>query len=357
MLINGAGRRSDRRSIREALRNNTMRNGFWLLGLGVALQGSGLTAQQPAENGLRLNQIQVVGTHNSYHLRPPAGILKAAIAVRKDAKDWDYSRQPLDQQLDQGVRSFELDLHLSDTGWQVMHVPGFDPGTTVPTFKEALQVINRWSKAHPRHVPISLLLELKEEGFQLNRSFRRPEVSDLEKLDEEIRAVFPAPRLLTPDDVRGRHKTLWDAVHGDGWPALADVAGKLFVILHENGPNRAAYLDGHPAIEGRAMFVESDLDQPHSAVLIRNDPTNPQIDALARAGYLVRTRVDSQGDVRADRRKHALAGGAHVLTTDYPGGEIESERAFSLPEGAPARVNPVTGPDALRGMSVREPIP
>ena len=51
---------------------------------------------------LRLNQIQVIGTHNSYHLRPPAGMLKAAIAHRKDAKDWDYSRQPLDQQLDHG---------------------------------------------------------------------------------------------------------------------------------------------------------------------------------------------------------------------------------------------------------------
>ena len=35
------------------------------------------------------------------------------------------------------MRNFELDLHLSDKGWQVLHVPTFDSGTTVPTFIEA----------------------------------------------------------------------------------------------------------------------------------------------------------------------------------------------------------------------------
>ena len=223
---------------------------FWLLAIafGIAWQESCLAAPPAAaQSGLRLNQIQVLGTHNSYHLRPPAGILKAAIAVRKDAKDWDYSRQPLDQQLDQGVRSFELDLNLSDKGWQVMHVPGFDGGTTVPTFRDALEVISRWSTAHPRHIPISLLLELKEEGFQLNKSYRRPTPDDVMQLDEQLRAVFPGPALLTPDDVRGKYKTLWEAVHAGKWPTLADAAGKVFAILHENGPNRAGYLDGHPA--------------------------------------------------------------------------------------------------------------
>jgi hypothetical protein len=334
-----------------------MRIGFWQLILGITLPGSCLAAPpQAAQSDLRLNQIQVLGTHNSYHLRPPAGILKAAIAIRKDAKDWDYSRQTLDQQLDQGVRNFELDLNLSDKGWQVMHVPGFDGGTTVPTFRDALEVISRWSKAHPRHVPISLLMELKEEGFQLNKSYRRPTPADVMKLDEQLREVFPGPALLTPDDVRGKHKTLWGAVHAGEWPTLADAAGKVFAILHENGPNREGYLAGHSALEGRAMFVESDLEKPYSAVLIRNNPTDPQIDVLARAGYLIRTRVDSQGNVSVPGREQGLRGGAHILTTDYPHGEIEPDRAFGLPDQAPARGNPVTAPAALRGKPISEPI-
>ncbi|MBX9789095.1 MAG: phosphatidylinositol-specific phospholipase C1-like protein [Pirellulales bacterium] len=318
-------------------------------------------AAEPADAApiaaLRLNQIQVVGTHNSYHVRPPAAMLKTAIAVRKDAKEWDYTRQPLDQQLDQGIRSFELDLHASDSGWQVMHVPIFDPGTTVATFRDALQVIAAWSQKHPRHVPVSLLLELKEEGFQLNRRrFRQPTAQDIERLDEEIRDVLSDERLLVPDDVRGQHATLFAAVAAGAWPTLADAAGQVFVILHETGANRDAYLAGHPALEGRAMFVESDPGAPHAAVLIRNNPTDPQIAELARQGYLVRTRVDSQGDWDAARRDAGLASGAHVLTTDYPPGEIAAERAFAFKELAPARVNPVTGPENVRGELLKEPL-
>ncbi|MES1213451.1 MAG: Ca2+-dependent phosphoinositide-specific phospholipase C [Singulisphaera sp.] len=334
-----------------------MRTCAWLIALGLVLPESLPAAEPLAAGNLRMNQIQVVGTHNSYHLRPPPPLLRAAMSLRKEAKEWDYSRQPLDQQLDHGVRSFELDLNLSDKGWQVMHVPGFDPGSTVETFRDALEVINRWSQAHPRHVPISLLLELKEEGFKLNKAYRRPEPADVERLDADLRAVFPGPRLLTPDDVRGTHKTLWEAVHAGGWPTLADAAGKVFAILHENGPNRAGYLAEHPALEGRAMFVESDLAEPHSAVLIRNNPRDPQIDDLAREGYLIRTRVDSQGNKSAMGREKGLHSAAHILTTDYPRGEIEADQAFGLPDNAPARVNPVTGPAGQRGALLKEPLP
>jgi len=305
---------------------------------------------------LRLNQIQMLATHNSYHLRPAAAMLKAAIAIRKDAKEWDYSRQPLDQQLEAGVRSFELDLHLGPQGWQVMHVPTFDPGTTVATFADALAVISTWSEAHPGHVPISLLLELKSEGYALNKAFRKPMAEDLLLLDSALRSGLGAERLLVPDDVRESHATLWEAVSSDGWPTLSRVAGKVFAILHERGENRAAYLAGHESLEGRAMFVESDLGQPHSAVLIRNDPTDPQIAELAREGYLIRTRVDSQGEVSAERRATGLASGAQLLTTDYPPGEETSQRAFTLPDGAVVRVNPVTGPQAIRESRVSEPV-
>lgn len=320
--------------------------------MAAALHGA-----EPSFGSLRLNQIQVVGTHNSYHVRPPEKMLKAAMAIRKDAKEWDYTRQPLDAQLDHGVRSFELDMHLAADGWQVMHVPTFDPGTTVKTFGDALRAVKAWSDAHPRHVPISFLLELKEEGFTLSRAFRRPEKADIERLDAEILEAFGRDRLLAPDDVRGQRDTLLAAIRADGWPTLSQSAGKVFFILHEAGANRDAYLEGHAALEGRAMFVESELDQPHGATLIRNDPADRQSADLARQGYLIRTRADSQGDVRAGRREQALAGGAHLLYTDYPAGEIESGRAFALPDGAAARVHPHTGPESLRGRAVAEPIP
>lgn len=305
---------------------------------------------------LRLHQIQVVGTHNSYHLRPPQGLLKSMIAIRKDAREWDYSRQRLDEQLDQGVRSFELDLHLMGNEWLVMHVPTFDAGTTVRSLREALEVVAAWSDRHPRHVPISFLVELKEEGTALSGKFRAPAAADLDRLDEEIRAVFTGHRLLTPDRVRGEAASLETAIREHGWPTLLESAGTVLVVLHELGKNRELYLAGHESLRGRAMFVNSNPGEPHAATLVLDNPADPEIPARAAEGYLIRTRADAQGDLAAERRSRALASGAQILSTDYPVGEIEPERAFSLAEGAPARVNPVTGPAEQAEAMVREPL-
>lgn len=317
-----------------------------------------IPAECPSEAAaqLRLHQIQVVGTHNSYHLRPPAGLLKSMIAIRKDAREWDYSRQRLDEQLDQGVRNFELDLHLAGGEWLVMHVPTFDAGTTVRTFREALEVVAAWSEKHPRHVPISLLLELKEEGTALSGKFRAPTAADLDRLDEELRSVFAGDRLLTPDRVRGEAETLDAAVRQVGWPRLGEVAGTVFAILHERGANRELYLAGHAGLQGRALFVNSDPGEPHAATLVLDNPRDPEIPRLAAEGYLIRTRADSQGDWAAERRAAALASGAQILSTDYPAGEIEPERAFALDGRAPARVNPVSGPGIQPGAAIREPV-
>ena len=172
-----------------------MRTGLTLLCLSLVMKASLVVALEPTVPSLRLNQIQVLGTHNSYHLCPPAGVLKAAIAYRKDAKDWDYCAEPLDQQLDHGVRSFELDLHLSDKGWQVMHVPAFDSGTTVPMFTDGAARSPQVVRIPSRHVPISFLLELKEEGFQLSRSFRRPEATDLAPRRSNPRSLLARPAI------------------------------------------------------------------------------------------------------------------------------------------------------------------
>src|SRR5205085_5669716 len=48
----------------------------------------------PRDRELRINQLQAVGTQNSYHLRPNGeGV----------APEWDYAHPPLQRQLDEGV--------------------------------------------------------------------------------------------------------------------------------------------------------------------------------------------------------------------------------------------------------------
>ena len=312
---------------------------------------------QVTVDALRLNQIQVVGTHNSYHLKPPGDVYRAVVSVQPAAREWDYSRETLDVQLDRGVRNFEIDLHLWNDEWRVLHVPMLDAETTVETLREALITIRDWATRHPRHVPISCLLELKPEGVRMVRDIRSPKRADLEAIDAIIREVFSPEQLLTPDNVRGTQATLPASIAADGWPSLAQSAGRVMFILHETGEHRRAYLEDHTALEGRAMFVNSTPGEPHAATIVLDNPHDPRLDELAREGYLIRTRVDSQRNISAARREQALAGGAHLLTTDYPLGEVDPAEAFALPDNVVARPNPITAPAEFQGLEIKEPLP
>jgi hypothetical protein len=60
---------------------------------------------------VRLNEIQVLGTHNSYH-KAPAPSMLAELGVR--GRDIEYTHRPLTEQLSQlGIRKFELDAPAS----------------------------------------------------------------------------------------------------------------------------------------------------------------------------------------------------------------------------------------------------
>jgi len=296
---------------------------------------------------LRMNQIQVIGTHNSYHLRPK--ILGIAKMVTRETEDWDYAHPPLDQQLEHGVRSFELDLHPMSEGWEVFHLPVIDAETNCRKFTDCLETVRAWSRAHPRHVPISFLLELKDEGRLVDSRIPKPDAAWLARLDADIRSVFDENHLLTPDDVRGQHPTLEEAILKDGWPLLDDVRGKVFFILHEQNDLRDLYTEGRPALEGRAMFIRSAPGRPDAATIIRDNPSADDVEDLVRKGYWVRSTAD--GRQRAGeppntaRSEKALAVGAHIVTTDHTAATPHANGfKVSLPGGGVARGNPINAP-------------
>src|SRR5215475_59679 len=70
-----------------------------------------------AVDALKMNQIQVVGSHNSYKapITPPE---MAALRARnpKAADTLDYSHEPLSEQLDAGARQLELDFVFDPEG-------------------------------------------------------------------------------------------------------------------------------------------------------------------------------------------------------------------------------------------------
>lgn len=320
-----------------------------------ALLFCGLFSEQQllAEEPLRMNQLQVVGTHNSYHTRE-----KPITSGRAAA--WNYTYPPLDVQLDRGVRSFELDLHWRNGEFQVFHVPLIDEGTTCKTLAEALATVRRWSESHPNHVPISFLFELKSEGPGIDKRIKKVDAAGLDQLDEVLRAGFAEGQIITPDVVRGDAETLREAVTTRGWPTIDKARGKVFFILHNSGDQRELYCQDHPSLRGRVMFVRSDPEREDAATFVMDGPNDPQIPELVKAGYYIRTRADADirlaGSGQPKRRDAAFASGAHILSTDFPRGQGDKETGYvvEFEDGAAARVNPVNGPAAERGKPFKD---
>lgn len=303
------------------------------------------------DDSLRMNQIQVVATHNSYHAMPPADLLELVKQVYPDAVTWEYDHAPLDTQLNRGIRGFEFDIHHTDKGYEVFHVQDFDAVSTCADFVGCLEVIRSWSRDHPRHVPIISLLELKKEDVpQANTPTYAFEAEDLDALDAQLLSVFSREELITPDDVRGEYATLAEAVKAGNWPTLAQSRGKCMFVLHTGGIHAENYTKNAPSCEGRPMFMQGSGGKPYDAVFVDNNPRDPQVTQHVKEGFIVRTRADAdlkEGHANdTARRDTALASGAHIVSTDFPLGEAHPETGYvvQLPEGVAARANPITAP-------------
>ena len=293
----------------------------------------------PLDDVLRVNHIQTKGTHNSYHVQPETSI-----------PDWDYTHPPLTEQLETwGVRQFELDVHLGDEGEiPVFHVPIFDEGTTCPTLPECLGELRAWSNANRGHVPLSVFIEVKDDPASADFNPAR-----FDDLDAVLEASWPAARRLTPDRLRGQHSTLAEAA-ADGWPTLGELRGGVMFVLLDGAEVRDAYLDGHPELEGRQMFVYGRGGEPAGVVDGLDSPTaTDAIHTALAAGHLVRTRADSVTESDPARRDAAFAVGANWVSTDWPTDAHDYQ--VNLPGGSPARCNPVTAPEPCSATDVEDP--
>lgn len=311
------------------------------------------------DESVRLHEIQVLGTHNSYHRRPPPELFEALTAFdRRLAESLDYEQRPLAEQLGElGARQLELDVFadpdggryatrrinptfglppdtsgLDEPGFKVLHVQEIDYESSCLTFVACLTEVRDWSRTAPDHLPVLILVEAKDAEIPdpLSVGFVTPVPIDaplLADLDAEIRSVFDDEQLITP------------ASRGDRWPALADARGKVVFALD----NTDEILDAYRTIDDPVMFSHGD-----GAFLKLNDPVADaeRIREAVAAGIVVRTRADADtvqartGDTT--RRDAALASGAQFVSTDY----LEPDERFTdyvvrLPGGAVARCNPV----------------
>lgn len=279
------------------------------------------------DDQLSLADAQVVGTHNSYHIRPGPG----------DFGPFDYDHPPLDEQIDLGVRQFELDLFWIDGDWAVIHEPQFDPGTNCPTLVDCLTDLRAGSERNPDHLPIMVLLELKEP-YQDDLA-----EGQLEALSAWIGRYLGLSHLVDPADVQGEAPTMREAML-QGWPPLRGQRGRFIPVVHEGGSWAAQARSQELA----HVFYDAygDLDADWAAVHTLNDPFDPRIPEVVEARHLVRTRADaSTVEARANDtgpRDQAFASGAHFVSTDFPVPRPETGYVVRLEGGA--RCNPLTAP-------------
>ena len=333
---------------------------------------------------LKMNQVQLIGTHNSYHIAPEPGIMKIIKSVMpNEAANISYTHRPLPEQLDiLGMRKLELDvfhdikggafatplgptmaglknwksLHpefdtesMMSPGMKIIHFPNFDFRSNTPTLKTALSELNIWSRNNNLHLPIMILIETKNTVAPRKENKSGIfEMDDFRQLEKEIIEVLKPEQIITPNMVQGGHKTLNQAIRKGAWPFLGECRGKFILALDNQGTERVNYLKLHPGLQGALLFVSSPPGQPESAFLKINDPkgNHAEIQKRIKEGYLIRTRADS--DLREGRTNDyrqmnlAFSSGAQYISTDFPEKmEGYSDYNVQWPDGKVGRLNPL----------------
>ena len=389
-----------------------------------------------ADPCVRLNHIQVVGSHNSYKIQPSASLQRGIVGLSSlaatdlpDPRGLVYGHSPLAEQFaNERVRHIELDIWIDDEGgrfadpfgpllldflhatypgnplldfgvsgesfdpdgamrapgFKVFHVQDIDFRTTCFLLEDCLQAVEDRLSSQSNHLPIMVLLELKQDAFDpellsLFNSLPVPpppglavfteptpwDLEDLLEVEDLIRTVFADQQIIMPNEVRAGYPRLQDGIAAEGWPTLADSRGRVMFTLDNEGAlstEYANYYDGN--LDGALIFTSSDPSDPERAdvgFVKRNDPfvESPSISELVALNYMVRTRADSE-NVEADlnntaRRDAALGSGAQWVSTDYQEATNEfTDYQVILPDGAVARCNPVSAPVSCEPQDVLE---
>ena len=341
-----------------------------------------LWSQSQNLDDLKINEIQVIGSHNSYK----KAILPEVYSylAKKDTLNFlpriQYEHIPIPEQLDLGLRNLEIDVYadskggkyshpkildlvktaqafdpkgkMKKPGYKMIHITDIDYQTWYYTLEDCLKDLKKWSESHPDHDPVFITLEPKDG--KANQFGTEPEHYNsklFDDLDNELKNYLGKDKIITPDDIRGTYKTLNEAVLKRNWPKVKDAKGKFVFVLDNNSENRDLYAKNHPSLKDRMIFTNAAPGTPESAILFMNEPQkdSSKIQDLVKQGYIIRTRADADTmEARSEdysRFEKAKESGAQIITTDYylPSKLFKSNYKISFDGQTYERKNPVTG--------------
>lgn len=332
---------------------------------------------------LKLNQVQVIGSHNSYKSQIAPELLAYLAKMNPAAANsLEYAHIPLEAQLDLGLRNLELDVFhdpeggryanpkgleiikssggtvpdydpnnaLSKPGLKLFHVQDLDFQSHYLLFADALKALKKWSEDHPDHSPVFILINAKDNNIPGTRPTLPFTATALDSIDLEIRTNLGMDHLITPDRVRGKYADLESSVLAGNWPNVNDVQGKFLFVLDENEEKTDRYLSAKPELKDAVLFVNTKEGNPTSAFRIINNPVKDEayIRELVKKGYMIRTRADS--DTKEARTndystfEKAKASGAQVISTDYYNSSsfFKSDYKVNFGDNIYQRTNPIS---------------
>lgn len=335
-----------------------MRHAATLVVASTVLASLAACADDPAasSSGLRLNELQAIGSHNSYH----------TLAGAPADPAMNYVHAPLGAQLDAGARHFELDIHRDPDGKIIVyHVKTIDEATTCRDLADCLGQLRAWSDAHPHHHALVVNIEPKDDLARLAADSGGDPAAmgellwdgHIAEVDALVRVAWP-DRLVTPAEVRGDAATLRAALDASGWPTIEATRGELLVVLNDSGALRAEYRAAHPDLDG-ALFVFGEATDDDAGFLKADNPrADPaRVAAALAARMIVRTRADGDTVVDPAETEAALTSGAQLVSTDYEVARDDGAHpGYRVPWPGtpehPSRCNPVTAPPGCRAEDI-----
>lgn len=309
---------------------------------------------------LPINQVQRIGSHNSYRVMPPPTVMDELERLRPGVRErLEYEHPPLGAQLNLGLRLLEIDLYadpdggffadppnldlledgdarpfdpmeIARPGFKVMHIQGYDNYSHCVLLEDCLGALANWADDHPQHSLIVVTLNVKEDRvFDTLPIPPQFDADRLAELDETLLSVFGRERLLVPDDIRAGHSTLREAVLAAGWPSVSETRGKFMFVLDEGTPSASLiYKQGHPSLSGRIMFANYPATDDEAAFMVYWNllGREAEVASLVEQGFLVRVASDvGTQEARTNdktRLQAAIDSGAQFIASDYYPGHI-----------------------------------
>ncbi|MCF7930370.1 MAG: hypothetical protein K9L02_02545 [Acholeplasmataceae bacterium] len=293
-----------------------------------AIDDTLFTDFNPSDTSIKLNDIRILASHNSYK-KYGTTLGKFFIGLgstKEEAEGFKYGYKNFTEQFEAGIRSMEIDLRLRKTEFMLTHVPLVDNSSVAPLFSLALDEIALFSENNPNHIPIIILMEIKDDWMILDHALQNIGSDQLKNLNTLIETKL-GDRLFTPNDMLENGKTLNETVQTTGWPSVSSLLGKVIFVLHP-GSFTQTYYEIDSSLASLPMFIgiyPDQTSQSYASFIVHNDPDVSAISQLVNQGYIVRTRIDADLVYRQQDYDDALASGAQILSSDYTIGRSDLE--------------------------------